>query len=274
MNNYLATSLLQRSNPFRTEYSVPVAFKELIEVALMFKFAASGFLAFGGNSYLNYKFGWESFARDIRTLAGITTHIERRIREINSLAEHGSLRRKLTLEAKTSNSVFPNTVIFSSYGVTVRATVEQFMSVKYTGSVTWRLNNGIKLPTEPLSVFNQAVRLAFDLEEVTAATLYELIPFSWLADYFIQLGPLLNAGRGNVKVTAHDICIMREYESRTKATVSSIPAGVSYFGAGTDIRVSKERDVVSVPTYPLPNLALLNLGQMKVLLALAAKFSR
>lgn len=273
-NNLLVAELLAGTNPFRYEYSVPVAIKELVEVSQMFSLAAKTFTAFFGGAYLNYRFGWSAFAKDIEALCGLTTAIERRVREFNSLAEHGSLRRNMKLGKLTDEESIYNKLIYSSGGVSVRVTNRIRRSRKVWGSVTWKVNSGVVLPVKPLEQFNLAVRSALDLDALDAATVWELIPWSWLVDYFTNIGNSLKARGHRLEVTPHDICIMREFETHEDYEPTSWSQSLTLGGNGFHYRTLKTRDVWPPGTYPRPALPLISLEQWKVIVALMAKFRR
>lgn len=273
-NNSLALELLTRTNPFREEYSVPVAIKELLDVASLFKLSAGSFAGFLGGSYLNYKFGWVQFVNDIKTLHSITTVIERRIKEFDSLTKKGGLRRCASLPGSLASSAYsPAQTVHSTWGFTVQANVTTQRSCKIHGTVRWRVKDGYLKSFEKLNAFNLAVSKVFDLGQLDSQTMWNLVPFSWLVDYFYDLNSYFGAQVGAGIVEPYDICIIRTLSSRIRH--EPIPrSGYVHSGIGQFSLDGVERDVVPVGSITLPSISLLNRNQILTLVALIAAFKR
>jgi hypothetical protein len=275
---FYATRLLARTNPTRSEYSVPVAIKELVDVTSLFKLAAKSFTKFVGGAYLNYRFGWLQFINDVKTLATIVESVNSRVRELNSLAQHGGLRRRVDLDAYgvSQTSSFNNyRVIQSTYGVTLYGEYTYHTQYKIWGSVRWYPRDYTELPTEPADVWLAAVRQVFDLEMIDSETAYNLIPWSWLLDYFSNLGEFLAANEGGSQVVPRDMCIMWSAETHDvlrrarTGTISDNISGGAYHG----FRQSFYRFVIPEPPASAQALpSLLSVEQFKVVLALLARF--
>jgi hypothetical protein len=276
-NGVLALQLLAATNPNRDEFSIPVFAKELIELSSLFKFAAKSFVGFVGGAYLNYKFGWTQFLRDIQTLHKITTAIERRIKEFKSLELKGGLRRsRVHLMSKASSWDALNVTLHSSWGVTLRCKVRGRNVCQTTGSVRWRYKPGYDNNLYKLQGFNHAVRAVLDLDSggLDSKTVWNMIPFSWLIDYFVDLNTYLGAHAGGVAIEPYDICIVRRGRSRYTEVVTTKPDSISISGPtqrGVDII---ERDMVSVGSLSLPTVSILSGWELVTVAALFASFKR
>lgn len=272
-NDQLTLILLAKTHPYRPEFSVPVAIRELTDIASLFSLAAKSFLSFAGGAYLNYKFGWLQFVRDVRTLHGITVALERRIRELNSLGKHGGLRRKVDLAIDRFDSYEANRVIQSTYGTTVKANCTWTGEYYRYGSVRWKWTRD-NVDLTPLAAFNTAVKKVFDLEEIDPHTMWNMIPFSWLVDYFINIGDYLQIQDGLAQVTPYDICIMRRYRALEVAQpIEPSPSlALTVNGKGIYRRDVKSRDVWYRGDFPLPAVGLLTQDKLLILAALLARF--
>lgn len=175
------------------------------------------------------------------------------------------------MDYDSTESIQLNQLLNSTYSTYVYGTVHVRASRKVWGSVTWKVNKGVRFPTEPIEQFNLAVKALFDLEAVDAETVWGLIPWSWLVDYFVDIGGLLKATNHSVEVSPHDICIMRRFETKVTETPTSLPAYATCTN-GLFTREWQARDVWVPGSYPAPRLALLSASQLKVLLALALRF--
>lgn len=266
-NNLLTIKLLERTNPFRSEFSVPVFIKELVEISSLFQFAAKSFAGYVGGQYLNYRFGWVQFVRDVKTLSDISTALERRVRELISLQKHGGLRRNIALDSKALSGSIVNFPTNSTWGFQCRVTLNWHKEVKFRGSIRWVPTRDFSEDLRRLGVINLAFRKVFDLEKVDPETLWNLIPWSWLIDYFADIGGYLAATNGSAKLIPYDVCIMREYTAKDRGIRSSTHAYSVEEECQYDLHLIS-RDVVTAISFPGARFDLLNANQWKVILAL------
>lgn len=273
-NEKFVLELCKRTYPLAPIYSVPVAIKEFVELSTLFSIAMKGFISYLGNSYLMYRFGWMSFYNDIRTLSNITRRIESRVREFNSMAEHGDLRRRVDIYSVKSQEVATNQLWHSTYGITIRGDATYYYSYKVWGSVHWRPLPDYPMPVDDIGRWNLAVKSAFDLGEVDPETMWNLIPWSWLIDYFVDLGSYLETLEYTKFLRPYDICIMREHQTRVVRKWDGKP-GVTGKLDGTFIHTAKQRDVWddSLSIQPA-GFELLTTSELTVITALLAKFHR
>jgi hypothetical protein len=66
------------------------------------------------------------------------------------------------------------------------------------------------IPIEPIAQFNLAVKQVLDLDSWDMSTLWEMIPFSWLIDYFVNIQDRLLAIESTEHFLPKHICIMQE----------------------------------------------------------------
>lgn len=269
--NY-ALTLVSSTHPLAPVYSVPVAIKELAELAGMFQLVCKSFIGYVGGSYLNYRFGWVQFHRDVKTLLSITKEIESRAKLFNRLLEHGSTRTTRKLDKWEVIHDYHNSTFHSAYGVTIKGSLKVIKTMETWGSLHWGLNGDLGIPTDELERFNYAARVVFDLNEIDPTTLWELIPFSWLVDYFIRVGDLLQSKEMRYLLSPYDICIMRHYKQHVLTTVTQKPVGVIVDREGDYLREIKSRDTVSAPSTAPLSFDLLTADRWKVVLALLGKF--
>lgn len=212
----LVAKLLANTNPFRYEVSIPVMVFELLEVSTLLKLNLNDLFSSVGSGHLNYQFGIRPMVEDIRKLLNITKSIESRIQEFNSLVKKGGLRRTMILERGSQSWVGPGQAAWSTHGITfssVRVSCD-WSSLVY-GSVRWRPKRTALIEVKQLSDFNRAAAIVLDVQKPDLSTIWEAIPFSWLVDYFLNVGDTLQALESSDLVEPYDVCIMRHRKTST-----------------------------------------------------------
>lgn len=272
LDQYYAVQLIAQTHPFRPEFSIPVTIAEMLDIGSLFSLTAKTFAELAGNSYLLYKFGWVQFVQDIKTLSSITRSIERRIKEFDSLSRTGGLHRKVRLDHNNWKLDGNQGIIWSTYGAFVLGDYHALETVKVSGSIHWSVKPGLKLQLSKLEAFNLAVQSVFDLGELDASTLWNAIPWTWLADYLFDIGSWLQANENNDIVQFSDVCIIWEW----KHVVDIFPYAFDNqlrLQKGRFTRTIYARDLPANPaSLPPMRYSLLSRSQVLVLLSLYGKF--
>lgn len=273
-NNLYSVELMARSNPFRTDYSIPVAIAELADVSSLLRFAGKTFSEFIGGSFLNYQFGWLQFVRDLKDIQHAVDIISSRVKEFESLGKHGGVRRKIWLDQQTLSEVTPSKIVQSTLGIGPgRARCELNAKIKVYGTIRWIPKTSFRSTLENLDRTKLAIKQIFDLGERTGDTVWNMVPLSWVIDYFFAVSDFLAALRGQDFIEPKDLCILREYTHTERITPDGSTFGsVSTVGNGKVSVTIKARDVwvpVNVPPF---QMRLLSKTQLTILGALVATF--
>jgi hypothetical protein len=277
----LTSELLAKTNPFRYTVSVPVMILELVEAATLLKLASNNWISLIGSQHLNYMFGWKASIGDIQALTKITSSIESRIKEFNSLVMKGGLRRRVQLTKSSAQGPEVTTPIISNFLGSWDGLVNTKYTTKVWGSVRWVPNRTSPIDLSKLTAFNEAAKVVLDLRTPDASTIWEAIPFSWLLDYFLNVGDSLQALEDTDKVLPLDICIMRE--RTVTIDVVGIPNNsdvspwkrTSTFTAGQHYFEVKLRKVVTVDSVgDLLSFGIMTKGQATNLIALLMSLVR
>lgn len=158
-----------------------------------------------GHEYLNVVFGWKPLLNDIRKMVNLVMTIERRMNQIRNENGHG-IRRRATIE--DSNTVtssvtqsigsFLNCVsapagVFalghSTYTVVTRTESKKWYAARYR----------YYIPDTDSSQWTRRAQLALFGALPTPELLWEVLPWSWLIDYFTNFGDVVsNASRNAV----------------------------------------------------------------------------
>lgn len=221
----------------------------------------------GASGYLGVQFGLLPLIRDVQVVMTSQERIANRLREIANLRDGDGIRKKLTLEnlqVKGDSSII---TISSVTGLAISATRTQYASRRVWGTVRWKPDpNWWVTPDTDRRRWMEARRATLGLQ-FDLVSAYNLMPWSWLIDYFSSVGDFLNATRnvvgavpGNTNIMAHTI--------RAANIVPFLPAGITG-GSCLDVRESKERFVGSGFTGLNSTVPILSNRQVSILGALA-----
>jgi hypothetical protein len=194
--NELAVKLLNETSPSRSSVELPNAIWELREIPKLLKLEGDNWIRKGASANLSYQFGWKPMLSDLVKLYDFQKACESRMKEIKALHE-GGLRRKRRLwsgSATATSSRFVQTNGFNTGSVNFpKATTAQ-----YWGFVKW-------FPASPPPMTVRDWRqLAWDAVHgwtVDAATVWNAIPWSWLADWCGNVGDYLSSRRNLIPAT-------------------------------------------------------------------------
>ena len=196
------------------------------------------------NGHLAYQFGWKPLFNDLVQLLNLADDIQRRKLQLMKAMNKGGLRMERSLGSFDLPRMF--------YG-------EPYMFEKPVGSLPNMFSANAswdgyekawfsariavipsKLPSGNLETI--AARAALGLN-FSAGTIWEMLPWSWLIDYFSNVGDVLNAGRGFIPhtVTHLNVMVYQEY----RRSLSKVSSECSYTG-GTGKVTRKNRSQPSL----------------------------
>jgi hypothetical protein len=87
----------------------------------------------------------------------------------------------------------------------------------------------------------------------TPKLLWDAIPWTWLIDYFANVGDFLEASNGLLRYDVRDMNVMVFQKLVDRVTSSHSSGGTLFFDGGDLVTISKQR---SATPLPLPGLAL------------------
>jgi hypothetical protein len=244
--NKSVANLLADTNPARPSVDLPVSILELRDLPRLFKIAGDTFLKKGASSYLNYQFGWKPFLNDLKGILDFHTVVDRRVRQLSALYNKGGSRHRADngtafSESTASDGSWQGNPLFlhrTSSGtawITVR-----WIPVR-------DLRNNIPAKDE---LYEKAFRAAFGLN-LNIATVWEALPWSWLIDWFSDVGDYLSVYHNNVDFVPGPCYQMVQQELYAGKGPKSLPATSSSWpllkvdNLSTRTRVIKTRTIVT-----------------------------
>lgn len=216
----LAWSSLAATNPNVPHVSVPTFLAELKDVPMLMKDWGGSLLRKVAKGHLTWRWALKPMISDISKMVQFSDAVNQRFTWLTRMRDgDGKLRRKATLRSNSRNST-PTTVSLKSNGATIFGQRTVTYTEKVWCTVQWKLAHGASIPNPSPELVNLARRLTYGITTHEAlATLWEIMPWSWFADWFLGIGTVIAATNNTVPLTWGDICLMRT----TTGTANCVP---------------------------------------------------
>lgn len=227
-----ATTLRARTNPSREEVSIPNFIYELKDLPGMIRDIGDfkrrlrktgstlGAAKSVASDHLAIQFGWKPLIKDLADMLAFQEQVDKRIQELDRLYSSKGLKRRLQLldvsEVSTSNQT-----VDTSIGVTIRVRKDKITRIRSWGTVRW-LPTSIPKDLKRQDLGKMARNLVFGMQHrgVDALQAWNMLPWSWLIDWFANTGEYLGAHRNSIPAEPEGPCnimTLREtYESWTR----------------------------------------------------------
>jgi hypothetical protein len=185
-----------------------------------------GFLRGLGSEYLNFEFGWKPLVSDVKNAAKAIVESEMILRQLARDSGKNVRRRRhipeiRTTEAFTSSNGYPFALAANNWFSSSWARVSDNYKrdTWFSGCYTWHYDPG---ELNSVSRIATQARLLYGLE-LTPEVLWNLAPWSWLVDWFANVGPLLH----NVSAFQNDQLVLRygyvmDRHQRSSTVVSNV----------------------------------------------------
>lgn len=235
-NNY-AWNVLAKANPSAPDVSLPTFVAEMKDIPSLMKNWYGLFLRrpwqfatkttpkhwltmlqrlpeIIASGHLTWRWAIAPFIRDVKTLCDFGFLIQRRLKMLEGLETKG-LRKRVSLANNSENTVSALQFLHSQ-GIIIKGKRHVLFTEKVWGTVNYKLAPGVKLPN--WRKWDQRFLLASRLVQgITThealATAWELMPWSWLADWALGIGTVITATNNTLGTVHSDPCLMRHTTS-------------------------------------------------------------
>jgi len=247
-----ATTLLARTNPGRASVSLPVFIGELRDLPHMLKVVGDTLPKKAAHLNLSWQFGWKPLISDLRKMLDFQASVDKRARELARLYSKGGLKRRMRL-GTWGAALTTTEFVDSAQYIQLTYDVKKFTAVERWGTVRW-------LPTDRPSVIDSltlkrlARKAVFGLS-IQGVDAWNLIPWTWLIDWFSNCGEYLEAHNNRIPCTHQGVNIMTSKSTTVHMTRRDSVISVK---GGTSLQqiVTKSRALPAAGlTATLPNLS-------------------
>lgn len=217
----LASSWINKTNPSRPYVDLPTFFAELKDLPKLLKLEGDTAIKKAGSANLSYHFGMLPLFSDLDKLTRFQDAIWRRMIDISAVRNGGLVRKQRLYQGFSSDTrlvlIFPNPSYLAHVNVITKRTC--------WGVGTWKtLPNTINPPDQAGDLYKLARQAVLGLT-VDFSTAWNLMPWSWLIDWFSNVGETIENNRNLVNAYPTDLHIMETIE--TYVTGQDLPSFVS-----------------------------------------------
>jgi hypothetical protein len=271
----VATELVARTNPSQAHISIPTFIgeaKDWFDLPKQIReFGRSGFLKAAASANLSWRFFAKPLISDVQKLLTFNEAVEKRLKVLARLRKDGFLSRRLLLgvdEVKGSHTETLQTFL---------CTVKALHSEKWTRR-SWATCKWLFAPSVDVLTMDSTEERLFARRLTGGCTtfgmveaMWELLPWSWLIDWFGSVGTWLCALNNSIQCYPSRLNLMNEYTYEGKYSITSAPTDLQVV-PGNQMWVSKTR--LPLATYLayvpfIPSIPAFSAGQLSILGSLA-----
>lgn len=225
-DTYYASQLLSRTSPERPSTNALVAMWEAREIPGLLKelyehqmdelgkfIPKKAFKALKRTAKYNLmiQFGILPVFSDLKTCLDFQSLVDSRVKELERLREPRGLRRTKRLDTIESSWTSSNKTIQSN-DVILHCKFRKSTTTDVRGHIRWYLDENYTLSD---SSIRRVARKAILGAYLDPYTLYEAMPWSWLIDYFTNLGDFVHLNRNSLAAHHNTPRIMRNRRTVT-----------------------------------------------------------
>jgi len=256
-----AAAAIARTNPSRPDVDVIQNVLEIGDIPRTLKVYGETLIEKLAENFIRYKFGIQPLVRDVARVIDWSDRVNEKLNVIAQLQKSGGYRKTVSLDA-LSNSQYTASTAMQSNGCFFTSPVQSVGQRIIRGHARW-------LPQGDYSKYSSAEKLALAKRaylgfEWNLSGFWEGIPWSWLIDWYTNIGDLLQQTRNVIPATCSSLAIMRQ--TTTDSYTEGASDGIRQLTAAHVTKVRKERYPASA-TFDA-HLPLLDAGQMGILASL------
>lgn len=257
----VAANAAARSSPSKPYVDVPVALLELRELTDILRGAGQSLIRKAAGANLAWNFGLAPMVDDVGKLLKFQHQLDRRMKVLKKLQEDKSYRKTTKHGGYTESGYYTKTLQSQGVFISRAYACHTYQTVK--AHCRWK-------PIGSFNSFGDAYMRALAnkaLMGYTAdpATMWELLPWSWLMDWAGSVGDFFKANRNIVPASLQSCSVIRH--TKTVYELPAISQSDWSLEATRVVREDKNRRRVSV--VPSAHFPVLDGSQMGILASLS-----
>lgn len=220
---------------------------------------------------LALQFGWQPLLQDLGKMLDFVADTQKRVDYVKRLASDRGLRRKQTVYKLQTDVGSKEKYVSGLYYCDTKVRYNLVEEVEQWTSTHWKYVGEHSLPDNDEDTLTLARRLVWGYGHgIDIATIWNALPWSWLIDWFWNVGDFWEAHRNTIPVQCTEVCVMTHYRCYAKDfEYTSNPHGATFVLNEAALNDVKTRHVGSVTATPTLSLPFINGKQLSILSALA-----
>lgn len=166
------------------------------------------------SGFLGWTFGWDPLISDLKKLLDFEKMVDDRLKELEQLRQ-GRLSRTVKVFSTSFEEEWNYGFVGQLYQAQAKGTLRSLITADKWVSVRYRPTAATILPLGA-DARNLARSLVFG-HSPDVSTLWELMPWSWLIDWFSTAGDYFAANRNHLGTTIEDIAVMTHLTATPKS---------------------------------------------------------
>lgn len=269
-----ATTLAAETNPSRPEVSLPTFFGEFKDLpGQIYEKGAKSLRDFGKKgpqtSSVGIQFGILPFVSDVLKMTRLSESIDKRVVELNNLAGKGGARVSRVLSKPKAHFLSIDCPQgFAEWDSDLSGTISVTTNGTISGVMRWlpQVEGNTNFPPGKIERANvRDLLLGIDSQKSAvsyAADAWELLPWSWFADWFGNFGDFLKANSNSAIATPDQCWITQRQDTVIKASFNN--------GQVLSHNITTKQRCAAVPSLRV-TVPVLSNGQMSILIGLSRR---
>jgi hypothetical protein len=276
--NNAAWDILAKSNPSLPHVNVPAAIGELKDLPSLVRGWGRKMISNVAKGYITWRWAIKPMISDISKLFQFQKAVDERLAELRRLRDGKEMRKRVSLGSDRIVTT-PTRISLHSEGASVYGWRTDYYTQKRWGSANWKVQSNSVLksmsddPREGSDLYRFTRRTLMGVNSYGAlAAAWELCPWSWLVDWFSNVGTMISATNNAVGCTWSRLCYMATSTCRVEIIPEPVSTGWLTFTGEFDWKKTRKdrRPCYPISPIPLPYLPILTAGKLSILAALAA----
>lgn len=166
---------------------------------------------------ITWRFGVAPMVSDLQKLFLFADEVDKRVRTLRALQEDGSIRRRMLLGYRELDEFLESTTVVESEMVWLKVRRYVRATENLWASASWHLDKDAVLPQTEHGMYDEALKLTYGITKFELLkALWELTPWSWMADWFSNVSTFLDSYNNSLPVHLDEQCLMQCCTSRSR----------------------------------------------------------
>lgn len=271
----LAWRVLAETNPSNAHVSVPAFLGELKDLPSLVHGWGRSVIKDVARSHIVDRWVWRPFVSDVTKLVSLAEAASKRAIELDKFRDGKRVGKGIGLESN-AHQIRGNRKLMHSTEMTMYGRFDDYYTEKVWGSVEWYAPSwSWYRGASDLDICKDANKQVRGLTTWGAvAATWELLPWSWLIDWFSNVGTMVQALNNAIELQYRNICIMQHCRvDQTFVVTDPLHPRNARIEYDPVIRWKERKLRYTNPLlipFPTPRLPFLTDGKLSIIASLAA----